>query len=260
MIRSFADIPGGRLACIDTGGDGVVVILLHAATGSAEGWAQQTPAFAQAGYRVVAYDRRGYGCTTTVPGGVKGGTGADDLHALIEHLRVDRVHVIATAEGGAVAVDYALSFPERVRSLVLANSLGGVRDDDYRALARSLRPRDFEELPPELKELGPSYRAANPDGTARWIELERTSRVDGGPPVSPEMKHHVTLARLDTIAIPTLVISSDADLYSPPPVARMLAAHIAGSELVVMPEAGHAAFWEQPEIFNRTVLAFVSRR
>src|SRR5204863_3325898 len=139
------------------------------------------PAFTAAGYRFIAYDRKGFG-RSVAESGAQPGTAADDLHALMKHLGIDRFHLIGTAGGGFVAFDYALSFPEQLRSLVIANSIGGVQDEDYLAIGRRLRPPQFDALPPDLRELGPAYRAANADGTQRWLELERMSRQDSGAP------------------------------------------------------------------------------
>jgi pimeloyl-ACP methyl ester carboxylesterase len=69
----------------------------------------------------------------------------------------------------------------------------------------------------------------------------------------------MTLARLETLQVPTLVLAGEADLVSPPALMRMLAAHIPGCQFATVPEAGHAAHWEQPEIWNRLVLEFIAR-
>jgi pimeloyl-ACP methyl ester carboxylesterase len=233
---------------------------MHASTGSSRVWEYQIPAFSAAGYRFIAYDRRGFGRTVVDPTGSQPGTAADDLQALMGHLGIDRFHLVGTAAGAFVAVDYALSFPQRLRSLVIANSIGGVQDADYLELGRRIRPPEFLALPPDFRELGPSYRAGNPDGTRRWLELERVSRADGTPPPAQTMRNQITFARLETINVPTLLLTGDADLYSPPAVMRLFVARIKGSESVIVPEAGHSAYWEQPEIFNRAVLEFIRKQ
>src|SRR5271154_1272997 len=63
--EAYATVAGARIFYRDTGGSGVPVILLHAATGSSRVWDYQIPAFSKAGYRVIAFDRRGWGRTTT---------------------------------------------------------------------------------------------------------------------------------------------------------------------------------------------------
>lgn len=258
--ETLADLPGVRLWYTDTGGPGEAVVFLHAATGSSRVWEYQIPAFVARGYRVIAYDRRGFGRTVIDPAGVQPGTGADDLLALMNYLKIDRCHLVGTAAGGFVAFDFALSFPQRLRSLVVANSIGGVQDDDYLDLGRRLRPaREFNALPADFRELSPTYRAANPQGTQRWNELERVSRPEGTAPVVQTMRNRVTFSLLEGIKVPTLLITGDADLYSPPAVLRMFSARIKNSESVVVPEAGHSAYWEQPEIFNRTVLSFIQK-
>jgi pimeloyl-ACP methyl ester carboxylesterase len=258
--ETYAELPGVRLWYKDTGGSGVPVVLLHAATGSSRVWEYQIPAFTASGYRVIAYDRRGFGRSVIDPAGNQPGTGADDLQALLNQLGIDRVHLLGTAAGGFVAFDFAVAFPQRLRSLVVANSIGGVQDDEYLELGRRIRPApQFDALPPEFRELGPSYRAANPRGTERWMELERTNRIEGRPSPAQRMRNRITFSLLEGITLPTLLITGDADLYDPPSVLRLFAARIRNSESVIVPEAGHSAYWEQPQIFNQTVLDFIRR-
>jgi len=176
---------------------------------------------------------------------------------LLDQLGLDRVHIVGTAAGGFVALDFTLSYPQRVRSLVVANSIGGVQDADFLDLGRRIRPPQFDALPPEFRELGPSYRAGNAAGTERWVELEKNSRP-AGPPAPPQpLRNRMTFAMLETIQAPTLLLTGDADLYAPPPVLRLFAARIKGSEVAIVPEAGHSTYWEQPELFNRTLLNFL---
>ncbi|MGA2879400.1 MAG: alpha/beta hydrolase [Bryobacteraceae bacterium] len=257
--EGYATVPGARIFYRDTGGSGVPVILLHAATGSSRVWEYQIPAFVAAGYRVIAFDRRGWGRTEINAAEPQPGTAADDLLALLDQLRLDRVHVVGTAAGAFAALDFALSYPRRLRSLVIANSIGGVQDADFVELGRRLRPPQFNTLPPEFRELGPSYRTGNAAGTERWMELEKISRPPGPPAAAQPMRNQMTFAMLESIQAPTLLITGDADLYAPPPVLRLFAARIKGSEVLIVPEAGHSAYWEQPEIFNRAVLAFLGK-
>ena len=248
--------PGVHLFYTDSGGHGIPVVLLHAATGSVRSWEHQTPAFVKAGYRVIAFDRRGWG-RTTADATAAPGTAADDLIALMDSLHIDRFHLVGTAAGGFIALDAALSFPQRLRSVVVANSIGGVQDPEFLELNRRLRPAEFAAMPPQLREVSPSYRAANPEGTARWIALEKMSRTPGA--VAQPMKNTITFARLESIAVPTLLLTGDADMFAPPPILRMFGAHIRHADVVVVPEAGHSTYWEQPDAFNRAVLAFLRK-
>jgi pimeloyl-ACP methyl ester carboxylesterase len=256
--EAYAAVAGARIFYRDTGGNGAPVILLHAATGSSRVWDYQIPAFTAAGYRVIAFDRRGWGRTEIDPAQSKPSTAADDLVALLDQLHLDRAHIIGTAAGGFAALDFTLSYPQRVRSLVVANSIGAVQDPDYLEMGRRIRPPEFDKLPPEFRELGPSYRAANAEGTERWVELEKISRPPGPPAPAQPLRNHITFAMLESIQAPTLLLTGDADLYAPPPILKLFAARIKGSETLVIPEAGHSAYWEQPDVFNRAVLKFLA--
>ena len=254
--EAFAELPGVRLWYRDAGGNGIPIVVLHSNTGSTRNWDYQIAAFTAAGYRLIAFDRRGWGRSTPTPGSAPG-TAADDLHTLMNHLGINRFHLLGTAGGGFVALDYALSFPEQLRSLIVANSIGGVQDADYQELGRRLRPAQFDALPPDLRELGPSYRAGNPDGTRRWLELESMSRQAGA--TAQPLRNRITFAALETIKLPTLLITGGADMYAPPPVLQLFNARIKQAETVIIPEAGHSAYWEQPALFNRAVLDFVRK-
>jgi pimeloyl-ACP methyl ester carboxylesterase len=256
----YVELPGVHLWYNDTGGTGTPVIFLHAASGTCDSWVYQVPVFTAAGYRCIAYDRRRWGRSQPASTGEQPGFVSDDLHGLVEHLGLDRLHLVATAAGGIGGLDYALVHPERVHSLVVANSIGGVQDPEYLEVQHRLRPPEIQGLPVELRELGPSYRGINPEGTQRWIMIERASRPEGTHGPGQPLRHPMTFARLETMRVPVLVLVGEADLLSPPALMRLLATHIPRCQFVTVPEAGHAAFWEQPEIWNRLVLEFIGLR
>ncbi len=257
--ETYAELPGVRIWFKDTGGSGVPVVFLHAGSGSSQVWEHQIPAFTAAGYRFIAYDRRGWGRSVIDPSGAQPGTAAADLHRLMDYLGVDRFHLVATAAGGSVAMDYAVSFPQRLRSLVIANNVGRVEDEEYLELVSNLRPPQYPDLPRWFRELGPLYRAANPDGTRRWMELESRSRPEGPLAATQPLRNRLTFSLLERIEIPTLLIAGGADLSAPPPLQRFYTARIKDSESLIVPNAGHSTYWEQPEIFNWAVLEFIRK-
>jgi pimeloyl-ACP methyl ester carboxylesterase len=257
--EASAQLPGARIFYQDSGGSGIPIVFLHAATGTSRVWEYQIPAFTAAGYRFIAFDRRGWGRTVVDPAGPQAGTAADDLLGLLDLLGIERVHLVGTAAGGSVVLDFALSYPQRLRSMVFANAIGGVEDRDYLELGRRIRPPQFDALPPEVRELGPSYRAANAEGTRRWIDLEKISRPAGPRIPAQPLRNHITFSMLETIKVSTLLLTGAADMYAPPPVLRLLAARIKNAESIIVPEAGHSVYWEEPETFNRAVLDFIKK-
>lgn len=259
MNETIVQVAGARIFCLDSGGTGQPVIFLHSATGHSQVWEHQVPAFTAAGYRFIAYDRRGWGQTRPEPG-ASTGTAAADLLALMDQLGIAKAHLVSTAAGGFVALDFALSYPARLGSLVIANSIGGVQDESYLELGRRLRPSpQFEALPADFRELGPSYRAADPSGVQRWLQLEKASRPEAARAPAQPLRNRITLALLETLTVPALFITGGADLYSPPPAMRLLAQRVKNATTLVIPEAGHSAYWEQPDVFNRAVIDFLGK-
>jgi pimeloyl-ACP methyl ester carboxylesterase len=257
--QGYADLPGVRLWYTDTGGSGVPLVLLHANTGNNESWQYNVPAFEKAGYRVITFDRRGWGRSMANPStGPQPGTVAEDLQALANFLKLEKFHLVGIAGGGFIALDYVLTHPDRVIRLVVAASTGQVMDPMLAEMAARSRPPEFTSLAVQFREISFSYMATQPDGLKKWLGINSRSQQPGAP-AQPSL-HEKTLAMLETIKTPTLLLPGDSDLTAPPYVMRILGSHIRGSELHLIPEAGHSANWEQPEIFNRLVLEFLSRQ
>jgi len=255
-MEGIAQLADTGLWFWDTGGTGEPIVLLHPASGSGLIWGYQQPVFAKAGYRVISYSRRGYFGSAPVDR-AKPGIASEDLHQLVEFLGLSKFHIVASAAGGSIASDYVFSHPDRLLSLTVSSNQFGVVDGDIFAAGSGIRPKIWDEIPVEIREVGPSYRARNPEGFRQWIELERKS---GRPDAFRQpLKNRITEAMLATLKVPTLVICGAADLATPPSIARLIAAKIPNAELVVAPEAGHSVYWEEPEVFNRAVLGFVAK-
>src|SRR6266571_3682944 len=109
--EGFADIPDARLWYWDTGGNGTPIVLLHPATGSGLIWGYQQPVLAKAGYRVIAFSRRGYYNSAPFDRN-NPGIGSEDLRHLADVLGLRRFHVVASAAGGSIASDFAFSYQD----------------------------------------------------------------------------------------------------------------------------------------------------
>lgn len=254
--EGLVDVGGARLWYWDTGGSGPAVVFMHAGSQSGAGWGYQQPVFAAAGFRAIGYSRRG-GYRSEAGDPNEPGLACDDLLRLVDHLGLERVHLVALALGAFYTLDFALLYPQRVGSLTIASSYLGIADSEteYFEANQRLRPKEFDALPLEFKELHPSYRAGNPQGVAAWLQLAQAAHQ--GPRIRQKRPFPLTWARLESLRHPILLMTGDGDLYTPPALLRMQAAHLPQAETFVVPEAGHAANWEQPAVFNQRVLAFL---
>jgi pimeloyl-ACP methyl ester carboxylesterase len=256
---AHAALPGVKLWFVDTGGGGVPIVLLHPNTGTVAIWEPQITAFAQAGYRVIAFDRRGWGKSTPdAASGPQPGSIAEDLHGLVEHLKLDRFHLLGVAGGGFAALDYAAWHPQRLRSLVVGGSTGAIEDKEVADFLARIAIPEIRKQSPHYREIGASYRGSNPEGTRRWIEIDEHAR-QSATAFQPPLRTPNTLAKIASIPTPALIIAADADLLAPPALMRIWTRHMQDYEWAEIHDAGHAMAWEQPGAFNDKVLDFLRR-
>ena len=122
----FADVNNASLY-YETLGEGQALVLLHAGIADLRMWDPQFEAFAR-DFRVIRYDRRGFGRSEMVDGPF---SQPDDLRGLLDHLGVERASFVGCSMGGAVAIDFVLGFPHRAHALVLvASAVGGYESDE----------------------------------------------------------------------------------------------------------------------------------
>ena len=232
-------------------------ILMNAAAS----WRPQTGAFA-ARFRVLQYDCRGQGLSDHPDGPYSMALHADDLAALFGVLLVDAAHVLGISYGGEVAQAFALGYPDRVRSLVLADTVSEVGPelrlivDGWRAAAAggdadllflvtapwNFSSRFIAEQPALLEAARARYRDIDLGAVARLGEA--FAGVD-------------FTARLGAITCPVCVLVGEADLIKGPRYAEIIHRAIPHSVLRIIPGAGHATCWEDPGQFNRIVLEFL---
>ena len=254
--EGMAALPGTNLGYWDTGGTGQPVVFLHPASGSALVWLYQQPVFAKAGYRGIAYSRRNYYNSDLAPN-ENPGSASVDLQNFVDYLGVNQFHLVSSAAGGSVAADYALSYPEHLLSLTVSSNNLAARNGYIAEAAEKIKSKEWDDLPRWFRELGPSYRAVNPEGVAKWIELNEKSETGRG--ARQNLVNVVTPDKLESLKVRTLLVTGDADMFTPPSIMRMIGRQVPNNELVIVPECGHSPYWEQPELFNRTVLEFIRR-
>ena len=186
------------------------------------------------------------------------GSIAGDLDALADHLKLEKFHLLGVAGGGFIALDYAAWRPEKIRSLIVGASTGSFEDKEIADFIARIAIPEIRKQSAHYREIGASYRGANPEGTRRWIEIDEHARQPGSG-FQPPLRTPNTFAKIAAITAPALVIAADADLLAPPALMRIWAAHLRHHEWAVIHDAGHAMAWEQPGAFNDKVFDFLRR-
>jgi len=123
--EGFITVADGERVWYETAGEGPDLILTHGLGGNAAVWYQQVPYFAQH-YRVISWDQRGFGRSTNENGNHGPVAAVSDLIEIMDLLAVDRAHVVGQSMGGWAALGTAIAVPDRVESVVLACTTGGI--------------------------------------------------------------------------------------------------------------------------------------
>jgi pimeloyl-ACP methyl ester carboxylesterase len=257
---SLVDLPGVRLWHLDSGGDGIPIVFLHANTGTSATWEPQLSYFSDAGFRVIAIDRRGWGASVAVPStGTQPGNVAEDLDALLDYLEIPAIHLVGAAGGTFSALDYAAWRPERVKTLVASVSTGTIDDEEISGFIERISVPGLRAPNPAVyREVSAGFRGANPEATRRWAEAEAVARQPDGEVAL--LRTPNTYAKMRSIKAPVLALAGGADMIAPPAMMRLWAAQLVDVEFVTIAEAGHALSYEDSPAFNTCVESFIRRR
>lgn len=255
----FAELDGARLYYEQHGNpDGDHVVFHHGAGGNALSWWRQLPVFGER-YRCTVYDARGWGRSLGLSEHDRGAFGRD-LAGLLEHLGIERAHVIAQSMGGRAVAGLLRLDPGRARSLVLCGTNAGATNDRVRELQAALRAErgegglgrhalapDFPREQPDLALLYHQIRRLNPP---------RERNVLGPPPANYRGSTHGMLIES---GLPIAFIVGEHDRITSPELIREARSLVPGAELFEMAGAGHSTYFERPEAFNEYVLGFLAR-
>ena len=245
-------------------GDGPPLLFLHGLGSSSADWGLQVPAFA-ARYRVVTADLRGHGRSQDGGAAYTIAQMADDVAALLTRLNLPPAHVVGLSLGGCAAQMLALRQPERVRSLVLVNSFARLRPAGPRGAWRLARRLWLFATAP-MPVVG-AFVAAGlfPKPEQHAIYAEAAARL-GRNQKRPYLASMRAVAGFDVrhqlgrLRCPTLIISGDRDNTVPPAASAALRRAIPGAQFALIQDSGHATPIDQPEEFNRVVMAFIGSR
>lgn len=246
----------------EAAGSGPAVVLLHDGLVHSEGWDEAFAALASR-YRVVRYDRRGYGRSGAA---TVAHSPLDDLEALLDHLGVRRAALVGASAGGAGALDFALAHPDRVSALLLVGPvIGGYPFSEHfvERGRRNMEPvgrGDYEAAMRRWVDDRFLIAPGNDEARSRMWELVR-----------PYARKHLTLpfvhlrpperaavAHLHEITVPTLVLVGEADAPDVHAHAGVIEAGVPGARRIVLEGAGHLLFLERPDAFEELVVEFLA--
>ncbi len=257
-------VPGSPRIAYVQAGTGEPVVFLHGVGGNRHNWDAQIEPFS-ATHRVIAWDARGYLDSEDYDGPCRFEDFSSDLKRLLDHLGIDKAHLIGLSMGGRILMDFAARYPDKIGSLVLAGSfpsfgkaLTPAQQDEYMRLRRQPLEsgRSFRELAPELVQalLGPAASDGDRRALTRSIEQLRagsylkTLQATLGFDKSEEIKQ---------ITAPVLLIYGEHDRLVTPALGLQVHAAIRNSTYVVVPGVGHLINIEASRAFNDVVLKFI---
>ncbi|VXB67049.1 Beta-ketoadipate enol-lactone hydrolase [Pseudomonas sp. 8AS] len=241
-------------------GQGTPLLLVHGLGSSIRDWEYQLPALS-ARHRLIALDVRGHGRSGKPREAYSIPAFADDVAALIEHLGLERVHLVGISMGGMIAFQLAVDHPELLLSLTIVNSTPEVRARNLNERWQLLKRWSLSRLL-SLETIGKGLgRILFP----RPEQAELRQKIEQRWPQNDKRAYLASLdaiigwsvwEHLSNITCPTLVVSGDRD-YTPVAHKQRYVQAMRTARLVVIEESRHATPMDQPERFNTTLLDFI---
>lgn len=250
-------------------GDGEPILLIMGYGLYSAHWTTLIPPLSRE-YRVISFDNRGTGRSDKpeIPYTIR--MMADDTKGVLDATGVESAHVFGVSMGGMIAQEFALNYPDRLRSLILGCTFcGGAKaiPPTPEALAFLTNP-EMAKLPVEEQARvtvpwlwTQEFIDKNPEAVELFVDI--TSKYPTPPHgyacQAQAIAFHDTYERLPQIAAPTLVITGDADRIIPTENSRILASQIPDAELVILENSGHGFISDAEAESNRAILDFLRR-
>lgn len=265
FAAKYLTVEGTRIRYVESG-SGPAVVLIHGLAASMYSWRYTLAPVGKAGFRVIAFDNRGFGFSEASPDGYSNAAYVSLLFNLLDSLGINDAVLVGHSMGGAIAAEAALAHPERVRGLVLVDAAGlGVRWPFMLRVARwplvgslfdGFRGRGATAGILKVLYGEPAHVTAQ-DVDQYYAPLAEPGAGRALRGVLREFRFDALKGRIDSITAPTLVIWGSADRLIPPAVGQSMVADLPRGAFVLVPGAGHAVPEESPEAFNRTLLGFL---
>jgi pimeloyl-ACP methyl ester carboxylesterase len=260
-VRPAASPVEGRTSggiAYDVRGSGPTVVLIHGGVLDRRMWDREADAWASR-FRVIRYDLRGHGKSADITTSY---SSVDDLAVVLDAADAPRAHLVGLSKGGQVALDFALTHPNRVDRLVLAGAApSGARVTQrvpgVDSLVAAVGRGDVERAAAVAADM-PAF-AAPPHRTA-WVRglVMANARLFRQSPTAERRLSPPAMARLGEVRVPTLVIVGARDSRDILIAADSLTASIRGAQRVTVPGAGHLVNVWEPDVFTAVVTRFLS--
>jgi 3-oxoadipate enol-lactonase len=238
------------------------VLLLHGLGADASSWALQIPSLKGAGFRPIAVDIPGFGQSPYDGRGWSIPRVARDVAGLITELHTGPAHVLGLSMGGTVAQQFAMDTPDLTCKLVLVSTFPALRPDNFNGwiyfIQRFLLVSTLG-LPAQARVVAQRVFPEPGHEQLRNILVESISRADPRAyrKAMTSLGLFNSVKRLGEIKASTLVVTGEDDTTVIPARQRVLAEGIRSARQVIIPHAGHAVPVDQPDRFNRELLAFL---
>jgi pimeloyl-ACP methyl ester carboxylesterase len=237
------------------------IMLTHGAGGCHAIWYQQAPVFADAGYCVVTWDCRGFGNSSFRSGTHGCDAAVADMRAVLDAASVGRVNLAGQSMGGWWVTAFTLADPERTASLTLSNTVGGLWTDEitqhFATWARGAAALDDGQTIGSHNALAPCFGDRDPARAFLYQQINTFYTPPMAEIGKALMGSHVKHADLDATGVPVQLITSSEDVLFPAPLVIDSVKRLANARIVEIDGAGHSAYFEKPDEYNRAVLEFV---
>lgn len=262
-VLSEASVGRYRLRYLDVG-SGPAVVLIHGLAGDHQAWRAQIDLL-RPRYRVIAFDNRGAGGSTQIDEPVSTQDLAADTLQLMDHLQIERAHVVGRSMGGAVAQHMALLAPARVASMVLCASFARLDPLGRRVLSNMREALEWRMSWADHARHSVQNFVAAAFFNEHPEQIAAIERLIGGETRLPACysrqnkacQAHDTLPDLGRIDHPTLVMGGDSDPICSLTATRALGAGLPNARTEIFADASHFFLMEQPAKFNRLLLEWL---
>jgi 3-oxoadipate enol-lactonase len=211
-------------------------------------------------FRVLRYDTRGHGQSSSTAGTYSIEQLAKDVVALLDALDLDRVHFCGLSMGGMIGMWLGVNAPERLNRLVLCNTgakIGTV--EGWNARIDAVRKNGMKSIASAVVErwFTPAFRQKSPAVNSNILKMIGETNPDGYSACCAAVRDFDYRERLSSVSTPTLVISGAHDPATPPADGRFLAQHIPGARYAEL-NAAHLSYIEDQDLFNAELAAFLN--